>query len=943
MNNRNWENPFEKTLVENWLVDQFPENYKELVSCFIPPFEISKLAQVDFRAKFIIGGRGTGKTHILRMLSVQGVINDIKIKIGKDRLRYDDYSEKYFGVYLKTDIFNPLSQHNITFLSKEQLGTLFEHLFNMEIMIALVNGVKFFCEEIEDIPKEKEGIICSKIQEKYPFLIGDSFNAIINSLDTEVKSIQNLIKKFPWVSNFSQFEGKLHFTTSPDFITDIFDIIQKVILKDKVLFILMDEFENLDEYQQIFVNRLIRSRKLIFKIASKIGGIKTLEYAPGEELDIHDYEIIPLHFEVSKENRKLYTDLLTNIFINRLKLQEAKGIKYKEQDPKKLFPKPKLSDEGITDEEFNRELKEIQEGLKKKQEIKDQKKYWESFEGHYKEAAIYRLLRKKGRDKLYAGFDEYVGLSSGIIRQFLLLCQNAFWLAKQKGINIENGKPIPIDIQSKAAEKTGKWIIENELPKEIFSGYGPKITRLIEVMGRILEAKLYYSTEPQANRFEIVDSEKLNLKENKTVAEIITNGLKLPCFLSESSFKPRQTQYPYSFTFSLNCIFSPILKIPPEGRWRTPLRVNELIGLCSDNKREETLEKIINQIKERKRVVMGKRGRKWHPEGIQQIPLQLEEPIFLTNCPVTGSGCNENLKKSDKGAFLAIPFDEDSWVNDPRKWIKKAMTDNFKIRCCDAEDYAHIKKGSIILCKICSAVRQMPIGLFEITELNLNVIFEFGMALGLNKLNFLLVQKEHIPEELKKDFPPKPFNGIEYIPYELSENSIIKSIGENIIPVINEVRKSDRCLIRTTCPHKEISSEPKNIFIALPYNKNKEFFSEVEKLLKATLPNKFTPNFFSPAETLNELCQLCQEIRKSSFCIIDTSYNDFTMLFALGLAFGKDKPFIQLHNTSFITKERPISDLRGWAIEYRNLEQLQGQLKEEIPKRLGGENDTSNL
>ena len=57
------------------------------------------------------------------------------------------------------------------------------------------------------------------------------------------------------------------------------------------------------------------------------------------------------------------------------------------------------------------------------------------------------------------------------------------------------------------------------------------------------------------------------------------------------------------------------------------------------------------------------------------------------------------------------------------------------------------------------------------------------------------------------------------------------------------------------------------------------------------------------------------------------------MLFALGVAFGRDKKFIQLHNTS-LGQDRPISDLRLWAIEYKNTEQLKNELKKEIPKRL---------
>jgi hypothetical protein len=59
------------------------------------------------------------------------------------------------------------------------------------------------------------------------------------------------------------------------------------------------------------------------------------------------------------------------------------------------------------------------DSLNKNKEIGDHEIYWKNFKGHYKEAAIFRILRNKGKDKLYAGFDEYVSLSSGIVRLFM--------------------------------------------------------------------------------------------------------------------------------------------------------------------------------------------------------------------------------------------------------------------------------------------------------------------------------------------------------------------------------------------------------------------------------------------------------------------------------------------------------------------------------------------
>jgi len=937
-NNEWWNNPFEKSVVEDWKVEHFPENYKELVSCFHPPNWIDEIESTEVKAKIVMGGRGSGKSHILRMLSVQAVLNDLRIKKEKkEKLKLEDYKKPYFGAYIKAHLFSPLSTSNIPSLSKDQLKTLFEHLFNMQVGKVIINAAMFLFDSVEDIPKEKEEIICLKLCEKFnQILKGSTFLDIINSLDAQVTEIQELVRylPFPGYNDLSKF--KIRFTVSPDFIIDLFDIIRMEILKDKTLLILLDEYEELDKYQQIFINNIIRSRTLIFRIASKIGGVKTLEYAKDKELDeLHDYKIRPLHFEISKDERRDYKALLKNVFINRLKVYGN----YKIKNPEKLLPKPTLKDEKLTEEELLQELKEIREGLKKKKDIIDHEQYWKTFKVHYKEAAVYRLLRKKGRDKLYAGFDEYAGLSSGIVRQFILLCHEAFSIAHRRGINIEDGEPIPIEIQSKAANKESMELLDIKTGS---SEYGSKLVRFIKDLGRILQAKLYYSTEPQANKFEIVDSEKLNIDEYLIPREIIENGLKLPHFLSETSFKPKQPQYSFSFTFSLNWIFAPALKIPPEKRWPTPLRAYEVRGICSDNMREEVIEKIIEQIRGKKRITRGKRGRKEQPINKQKS--LLEEPITLTNCPVTGHGCNQNLMKyplmdGKAKAFLAVPFDAHSWVFDPRRWIKNAMTDKFKIRCVDVDDYPVIKGGQI-LCKICSCVRQMPIGLFEITELNSNVIFELGMATALKKLNFMLAYEEKIPHEYKSDYPPKPLSGIEYISYEMSENAIIKTIEAKILPTLSEVIKHEQnqwCwILRGDCAYKEIRSQPKKILIGLPYDKNPEFRGEVENRLKDILKNRFgkyNVEAFNPAQSLSELCQICQKVRGSSFCIVDTTGNDPSMLFALGVAFGKDKEFIQLHNSSFST-ERPISDLRSWAIEYRNLDELTESLVGELPKRL---------
>lgn len=835
----NWQNPFAKDRLEDWRVEEFPENYKELVSCFAPPGFMDTLENPSItKALIIMGGRGSGKSHILRMLSVQSVINDLKAKLNKKDLTTADYNRRYFGVYIKSDCFFPLSTENISFLSIDQLNPIFEHLFNLQIGKTILDATRFFCNNFLDITKDKEAEICRKITERISILKGNTFCEIFDSFDNEISEIQNFVKLFPYEKDFSKFKERIHFTNAPDFILELFKIIQNEIkiLNDKSLFILIDEYEDLDIYQQKLINRFIKQRRLIFRIATKIKGIKTFDRID----EVHDYEIIPLHFDVSKETRPLYKRFLNIIFVNRLNLYD--GF-YKEKNPDILLPAPTLKDEYLTEEDVQRELKKIRNTLKKKKDIKNPDEYWKNFKGHYRDAAIYRLLRDKGRDKLYAGFDEYAALSSGIVRLFIWLCREAFSLANHNGIRIEEGEPIDVRIQSKAAWEVSKRELTTTIPQNVSSIYGQKLGRFIFDIGSILRTKLYFSTQPQANRIEIINSEKFEIEKYKIPKELIESGLDLPIFLSDVSFKPRDVKYPLPESFSLNWIFAPLLGISLEKRWRTELTVEELNGLCSTEGRQETLEKIIKQIEERRRIVR----RKEKQTGKDSI-LQLYEkkrPLHFSNCPITEFGCNQNLVEyslsdMDAKAFLAVPFDSKSWVNDPRRWIKESMHDDFKIRCVDVDDID--VKGGRILCKICSCVRQMPIGLFEITELNPNVIFELGMFAGLNKINFLLVYKGKIPSDYKMNFPPPPLEGIEYIPYELSKSSITETLRSKILPTIERAKKEQQIscwVLRGNCPNVHIETNQKKIFVGLPVQKNQEFFKEVEELLKKLLNKKY--------------------------------------------------------------------------------------------------------
>lgn len=938
-----WVNPFSVDRVEGWRVEEQPENYRKIAALFATPDFMDKLEDPAItKAIFVIGGRGCGKSHILRRMAVQSELEALEERFGR-KLKPAEFDKKYFGVYLKTDCFSPLSKESTTYLKKEQLEVLFTHFFNIEVSKAIIESTRFLSVHLENMLDEVP--ICKKIEDYLKHLKWQSgeissFVDLLQCLDDQVNNIAKLVKNILFDDDIGKYLEKVHLTETPDFILKIFNIVRSEVtfLKDKSLILLLDEYESLDENQQTIINQIIKSRRLTLRIAVKVRGIKTLSTKTSERLDeLHDYDHIDLLYKLDRKNQPKYKALTKQVFENRLSLRDEIG-EYKEKDPKKLLPAPSLSDEGISNDEINKELLEIRKSVKRNTEIeKDINEYWKNFEGHYKEAAVFRILRQKGKDKLYAGFDEYVSLSSGIMRLFIWLCRESFSLAKQENVDLMNGAAINAHVQSQAAKNVANKELRITIPQTVNNLYASKLAYFISDIGQILRAKLYYSSQPQANRIEIVNPEKFDLEDYAIPRELIESGQDLPVLISESSFKPRDIKYPFPKTFSLNGIFAPLFNIPPEGRWRTEIKADELKALCLSEQRNEILDKIVTQIKNKERSIRGKKRKTPKDTATLNIFNSIQRPITLENCPVTGKGCNNNLLDYNNGsssthAFLAIPF-EDGWVSDPRSWIKEGLSDVCQVSCKDVGDFS---AQNYILCKICSCVRQYPVGIFEITELNPNVIFELGMAIGLNKQCHLFVYKEKIPDQYRANYPPAPFGGIEYIPYELSSSAILNKITTKVQPVIHTYNDPTNIIckiINSKCPHQESTSSKANMLISFP-EKGHEYFDEVYEIIEKIVTREdCVLTRRSPAKSLADLCQLCLSIKSASFCIVDTTYNDFTSLFALGVSFSKDKKFIQLHNTA-LSSSRPISDLRSWAIEYKNINDLRTKLIRELPSRL---------
>ncbi|AEA47589.1 tetratricopeptide repeat protein [Archaeoglobus veneficus] len=133
-------------------------------------------------------------------------------------------------------------------------------------------------------------------------------------------------------------------------------------------------------------------------------------------------------------------------------------------------------------------------------------------------------------------------------------------------------------------------------------------------------------------------------------------------------------------------------------------------------------------------------------------------------CPVVGGKCNKSVRVKRDVFFLAEPFDSDRGRREKavRNAIKNALGKDYSENCLIVGD--NDPKHPSWFCDICRMIQSSAYGIVDISDLNPNVLIEFGMMIGLGKPVFVLVKKSE--EKKIKDLLPSDIIWMRVVPYE---------------------------------------------------------------------------------------------------------------------------------------------------------------------------------
>lgn len=283
---KEFENPFSVTkaseyndseINEYWVNLNFNSNNSNSFNVLLNPNE--------YLPKYIIGGKGCGKTHILRYFSY-----------ASQKIRYENdtqkilLNDKYIGIY---SILHGLSSSRFEGknIDNSQWQSIFEYYFELYIVDGLL---KILIEIIDNlkIEQEQEELILAKIKKFFRIPI----NGNIDSISSFNEFLGVLRDKIDFQILNAAFSRKLEYEEIKVLFNPgdlIFGIPQAFkecnsTFEDVKFIYILDEYEKLFHWQKVFVNTLVWDKKnpVTFWIGARRYGYTTRETKSNESMKI---------------------------------------------------------------------------------------------------------------------------------------------------------------------------------------------------------------------------------------------------------------------------------------------------------------------------------------------------------------------------------------------------------------------------------------------------------------------------------------------------------------------------------------------------------------------------------------------------------------------------------------------------------------------------------
>ena len=510
-------NPFEVSTPEGISAKEVHELFVDVFTDF---YQVPEVGHA-----FLSGPRGSGKSMMFRYM-----MPDCQ-KISRNcSLRDLDYFSLYAPIKL-TDINYPELDR-----LKDSSNTYFnEHLLTTYIAIKCFKSLIDHEDEFKDSLVE----IRTFYEEVFLWYV-DISGYDIASLKVQFESSKDYITKMVKILDEMFLKCKVYckkIAMSPlitqeyngplcnyiDFLYPLLLEFKKMpfIPQNKPIFILVDDAGYLNETQTKILNTWVSyrtSQDISIKISTQLD-YKSLKTITNKTIDSpHDYSQVNIATVYTTSNNTYYKRL---VIIVRKRIEK---YLQKEIDPKAFFPVDIEQEQKI--ETIKQQLREVHYDVNKAYAAGDAAR-------RYATSEYFKLLKasRSGATYNYAGFDNLVDISSGIIRHFLEPASRMFSEhISRNNIDINEITFIPDGVQDDIIKEYSSSFLENEFQKVVDEhgnkngndrlSKADKLFNLINGLGQMFH-RIFVSDKSERIVFSVAlnDSPDSELKEIIDLAE----------------------------------------------------------------------------------------------------------------------------------------------------------------------------------------------------------------------------------------------------------------------------------------------------------------------------------------------------------------------------------------------------------------------------------------
>jgi hypothetical protein len=545
---------------------------------------------------FLQGGRGTGKTTVLRYLSYESP------KIGVNEEHH------FHGLYIKFER-SEISSFQGADCDEDFWTRVFSHYINLIQSLALLEYIQsVFSEDIYLLDKREFQRFLRSLSMTHLDMENENnkeyFNNVIDSVYNLIIDLQNLINRIQDI---------------PEILTSTLSVPLRFLIKscdgipqfkEKQVAFLFDEYEVLENYQQRIINTLVKQAdaRLTYKIGVREEGIKERLVIGGEQ-EIRtpaDYALVSIEARLHGTH---WNDFATKVVTGRL--TEVWDI---DSDPLrdlyKLFPNLTIEEEaykldvkkrasilrkGISGTQIKYEISDYEiffaEFIAKSRSISliesikllksDEKKY-KNLRNNYEYSSLFTLKeRVPGITKYYCGWQTLLYLANGNIRYLLQLVSAI--LIEHTRDNPTLSSPVSHNTQTECCSNVGNEILRDS---EGISLSGARLMKLVLALGQVFHelAVTPIGHAPEITQFEISNEATAPPEELESVRKILRDAVMHLALVRASGTKLGGDADTRTYDYMLHPIFSAFFKYSYRRKRKMGLSTSEIMGLIENPK-----------------------------------------------------------------------------------------------------------------------------------------------------------------------------------------------------------------------------------------------------------------------------------------------------------------------------------------------------------------------